>query len=54
MKNKKVFINNKWQSEDILNLKRENIGHLNTFHEKFIILWDNGYKIWKNRKNEKL
>ena len=28
----------------------ENIGNLNTFQEKLIILRNNGYKIWKNRK----
>ena len=38
MKYKKVFISNKWQSEDILNKKKENIVNLYTFQEKFIIL----------------
>ena len=31
--------------------KKENIGNLNTFQEKFIILCNNDYKMWKNRKN---
>ena len=30
----------------------ENVGNLNAFQEKFIILRNNGYKIWKNRKNQ--
>ena len=40
--------------EDILNIKKENVGNLSTFQEKFIILCNNGYKVWKNRKKIKI
>ena len=34
------------ESEDIFKFKKkENVGNLNTFQEKFIILCNNGYKI---------
>ena len=54
MKYKNAFLNNKWQNEDILNFKKENVGNLNTFQEKFIILYNNGYKIWKKSKKLKI
>ena len=33
-------------------LKNENVGNLNTSQEKFIILCNNGYKIWKIEKTK--
>ena len=45
MKYKNVFLNNKWQSEDNLNIKNGNVVNFNTFQEKFIILSNNGRKI---------